>query len=34
MGEDGDDNGFIEDNHIHPGAGEAETEGNRDHFSL
>lgn len=34
VGEDGDDDGFIEDNYIPPGAGEVETIGSRDHFSL
>ncbi|XP_004871903.1 type III endosome membrane protein TEMP isoform X2 [Heterocephalus glaber] len=29
-----DDDGFIEDNYIQPGAGELETEGSRDHFPL
>ncbi|XP_003801265.1 type III endosome membrane protein TEMP [Otolemur garnettii] len=32
--EDEDDDGFIEDNYIQPGAGELGTEDSRDHFSL
>ncbi|XP_062960061.1 type III endosome membrane protein TEMP [Cynocephalus volans] len=34
VGEDEDDDGFIEDNYIQPGAGELGTDGSRDHFSL
>ncbi|XP_004591560.2 type III endosome membrane protein TEMP [Ochotona princeps] len=34
VGEIEDDDGFIEDNYIQPGAGELGTEGSRDHFSL
>lgn len=34
VGEIEDDDGFIEDNYIQPGAGELGTEGNRDPFSL
>ncbi|XP_053516192.1 type III endosome membrane protein TEMP [Artibeus jamaicensis] len=34
MGEDEDDDGFIEDNYIQPGAGGLGTEGSRTHFSL
>lgn len=34
VGEDEDDDGFIEDNYIQPGAGGLGTEGSRDHFSL
>ena len=34
MGEDEDDDGFIEDNYIQPGAGGLGTEGSRNHFSL
>lgn len=34
VGEDEDDDGFIEDNYIHPGVGGLGTEGSRDHFSL
>nr|KAF6377342.1 Type III Endosome Membrane Protein [Myotis myotis] len=33
-GEDEDDDGFIEDNYIQPGASELGTEGSRHHFSL
>ncbi|KAL1776791.1 type III endosome membrane protein TEMP [Sigmodon hispidus] len=32
--EDEDDDGFIEDNYIQPGASEMETASSRDHFSL
>ncbi|KAM9241742.1 type III endosome membrane protein TEMP [Dugong dugon] len=34
VGEDEDDDGFIEDNYIQPGAGGLGPEGSRDHFSL
>lgn len=34
VGEIEDDDGFIEDNYIQPGASELGTEGNRDPFSL
>lgn len=34
VGEDEDDDGFIEDNYIQPGASGLGTEGGRNHFSL
>ncbi|KAM6217018.1 type III endosome membrane protein TEMP [Rhynchocyon petersi] len=34
VGEDEDDDGFIEDNYIQPGVGGLGPEGDRDHFSL
>lgn len=34
VGEDEDDDGFIEDNYIQPGVGGLETEASRDRFSL
>ncbi|XP_023582808.1 type III endosome membrane protein TEMP [Trichechus manatus latirostris] len=34
VGEDEDDDGFIEDNYIQPGAGGLGPDGSRDHFSL
>ncbi|XP_066125534.1 type III endosome membrane protein TEMP [Saccopteryx bilineata] len=34
LGEDEDDDGFIEDNYIQPGAGGLGTEGSRNPFSL
>ncbi|XP_006886681.1 PREDICTED: putative uncharacterized protein C1orf210 homolog [Elephantulus edwardii] len=34
IGEDEDDDGFIEDNYIQPGVGGLGPEGGRDHFSL